>query len=319
MNGGTNERKIGDAKETVEEKYGPWTAHNFSLGQNVFTIKDEVAGDEVKLRRVVQIVADVCDRPISELRVLDLACLEGMYGIEFSRQGAHVCAIEGRETNLEKARFAARALSLRNIEFHQDDVRNINEEKHGKFDVVLCLGILYHLDTPHVFTFLESVFAVCRRLAVIDTHISLYPEQAFLHKGKRYWGKTVPEHELDASPEEKQKRLWASLDNTTSAYLTRPSLYGLLYDLGFTSVYECHIPQEPQKAKDRATFVAIRGTVVPPVSCPQLSPGCARELPEESTPATPATIRPGLKFLGRLLPRGFKRLVRQALFTEKTN
>jgi SAM-dependent methyltransferase len=319
MNGITDETKICDEKRVVEEHYGSWTAHNISLGQDIFTIKGEVVGDEVKLRRVVQIVADVCDRPISELRVLDLACLEGMYGIEFSRQGAYVCAIEGREANLEKARFAARVLSLGNIEFHQDDVRNLRKEKYGTFDVVLCLGILYHLDAPGVFTFLENVFAVCTRVAVIDTHISLRPEETFLHKGKTYRGKTVDEYALDASPEEKKKKLWASLDNPTSAYLTRPSLFGLLYDLGFTSVYECHIPQEPQKAKDRATFVAIKGTTAPLVSCPQLPPGYARNLPEESTIATFVAIRRGLRIVRRSLPRGFRRLVKRVLFSAETN
>lgn len=114
-NGRTAEVKMRDEKRAVEEMYGPWTAHNISLGNDLFTFKNEVIGDEIKLRRVVQIVADICARPISELRVLELACLEGMYGIEFSRQGAQVCAIEGREANLEKARFAARALAIRPI------------------------------------------------------------------------------------------------------------------------------------------------------------------------------------------------------------
>lgn len=310
MDARTSDNKIWDEKRTVETKYGPWTAHNFNLGQEAFTIQNQVVGDEVKLRRVLQVVADICDRPIGDLRVLDLACLEGMYGIEFSRQGARVCAIEGRDVNLEKARFAARVLSLDNIEFHQDDVRNLCEAKYGTFDVVLCLGILYHLDTPDIFKFLESIFAVCRRITVIDTAISLSPERTFFHNGKRYWGKTVPEHAAEASPKERQKNLWASLDNPTSAYLTKPSLYGLLYDIGYTSAYECHIPQEPQKPADRVTFVAIKGTAVPPLGCPQLPSAYARELPEESTRAA---IRSSLKLAGKLLPHEAKRVVKKVL------
>jgi len=308
MIGITNDKRIRHEKRAVEEKYGAWTAHNISIGQGVFTISGEVVGDEVKLRRVVQIVADICNRPISDLRVLDLACLEGMYGIEFSRQGAQVCAIEGREANLEKARFAARALSLGNIEFHQDDVRNLSKEKYGTFDVVLCLGILYHLDAPRVFTFLENMFAACTRVAVIDTHISLHPKQAYFHRGKIYRGKTVEEHALKATQEERKKKLWSSLDNPTSTYFTRPSLYRLLYDLGFTSVCECGIPQVPQQAEDRATFVAVKGTTVPLVSCPQLPPEYARDLPEW-TLATLA-LRRGLRIVSPLVPHRFKRLAR---------
>jgi 2-polyprenyl-3-methyl-5-hydroxy-6-metoxy-1,4-benzoquinol methylase len=317
-----NSQEIRDEQLVITENYGPWTAHNFSLGRDVFTIKDAVQGDEVKLRRILQMVSDICRRPINELRVLDLACLEGLFSIELGKRGAHVCAIEGRKENLEKARFAARTLSLCNVEFHQDDVRNLSEVKYGRFDVVLCLGILYHLDAPDVFTFLENVFAVCQHFVVIDTHISLYPEQTIFHKGKKYWGKTVPEHAPDASHEEKQKRLWASLDNLSSVYFTRPSLYSLLYDLGFTSVYECHIPQEPQKPKDRATFLAIKGTIAPPASCPQLPSGYARDLPEESKLQTSfhsLISRPSIRAVSRFLPSRFKKSLKQVLFFKETN
>lgn len=316
MNQTLSEREISDKKRTVQNQYGPWTAHNFSLGNAIFTIKDGVSGDEVKLRRVVQLVSDICDRPMIDLRVLDLACLEGMYSIELAKQGAHVCAIEGRETNLEKARFAAQVLRLGNIDFQQDDVRNLSEGKHGKFDVVLCLGILYHLDSTDVFRFLENVFAVCRRVAVIDTCISLYPEQTFFHKGKRYLGKTVLEHALGTSPAEKQKNLWASLDNPNSVHFTRRSLCSLLYDLGFTSVCECHVPQEPQKPAERVTLVAIKGTTVPPICCPQLPIAYGRDLPEE---LTSATTRMGLRLVSRFVPRGLKSLAKKALFSDNAN
>ncbi|CAK0754332.1 tRNA (mo5U34)-methyltransferase [Gammaproteobacteria bacterium] len=303
-------------KMRIEEKYGPWTAHNFSLGHDVFTIRNEVVGDEIKLRRIVQIVADVCRRPTSDLKVLDLACLEGMYSIEFASQGARVCAIEGRETNLEKARFAAQVLALDNIVFHHDDVRNLREETHGRFDVVLCLGILYHLNDPDIFSFLENVFTVCQHVALIDTHISLHPVQSFVHKGKTYWGTTVDEHAPEASLEEKQKALWASLDNQTSTYFTQSSLYDLLYDIGFTSVYECHVPQEPQKPSDRITIVAIKGKTLSPVTCPQLPPEYARFSHNETTSEPGFCSQYPWKKLwsaNRFLPRKFKHWVKRML------
>ena len=45
----------------------------------------------------------------------------------------------------------------------QDDVRNLSVEKHGEFDVVLCLGNLYHLGAPDVFSFAARLSEVCRR------------------------------------------------------------------------------------------------------------------------------------------------------------
>ena len=53
-----------------------------------------------------------------------------------------------------------------------------------------------------------------------------------------------------------------SIDNTWSFRLTQRSLAGLLHDVGFTSVLECHAPLEPGKAADRITVVALKGTPV---------------------------------------------------------
>ena len=138
-------------KEAIEARYGPWTAHNIRLADDVYTISAEPAGDEVKLRRVTQLALDVCGGSLDGVRVLDLACLEGMYALELARRGAAVMAIEGREANIEKARFAARTLSI-DVDFQLGDVRDLSREQHGEFDVVLALGILYHLDAPDLFS-----------------------------------------------------------------------------------------------------------------------------------------------------------------------
>src|SRR4051812_24516142 len=149
-----NKETMQNQKDAIIQKYGDWTAHNIHLGDGAYTIKPAVVGDEVKLRRVVQCIEDICGGSVKGLRVLDLACLEGLYAIEFARRGANAVGIEGREANVEKARFAKRAIGLENIDFFQDDVRNLRVEKYGEFDVVLCLGILYHLDVPDVFDFI---------------------------------------------------------------------------------------------------------------------------------------------------------------------
>ncbi|MBI3796935.1 MAG: methyltransferase domain-containing protein, partial [Deltaproteobacteria bacterium] len=93
---------------------------------------------------------DFLHQPLHNLRVLDLGCLEGMYALEFAQHGAQVLGIEGRLANIEKARFAKRVLGFSNCDFVQDDVRNLSLAKYGDFDVVLCCGILYHLDAPDV-------------------------------------------------------------------------------------------------------------------------------------------------------------------------
>ena len=303
------EEKLG-----IEETYGPWTAHNIDLGHGLFTIREGVPGEALKLRRVLQIVSDLVGGQLDGLRVLDLACLEGLYAIEFARHGAQACAIEGREQNLEKARFAARVLGLEQIGFYQDDVRNLCEERYGSFDVVLCLGILYHLDAPDVFDFLKSIYHVCRGFLIIDTHISLEPLESYSYEGREYWGRTVFEHEPDASEEEVSNNLWASLDNPSSVHLTLSSLCNVLSHLGFSSVYECYVPEEPTKPENRVTLLAVKGQRGQPVACPPMPEGFVYDLPE---PAVPPKVKPGLRTLERIVPARIKNVIKSILFVEQ--
>lgn len=267
----------------IIEKLGEWTNHNICLGDDLYTLgKEKVTGAEVKLRRLVQMVADISGKPFEELRILDLACLEGLYGLELALQGAEVVGIEGREANVEKARFVKEVLGIENITFFQDDVRNLSREKYGSFDVVLCIGIFYHLDAPDVFRFMESIGEVCRGFAIVDTHVSFSGESCCKYGDKEYWGRFYKEHDPESSLEDRLKVLWSSLDNVNSFWLTRSSFYNLLGDVGFTSVYECHFPPVEKyekmrlnKENDRSTFVAIKGEPVRFFSSPKMG-----ELPQ---------------------------------------
>jgi 2-polyprenyl-3-methyl-5-hydroxy-6-metoxy-1,4-benzoquinol methylase len=254
-----NSHEIQQKKQQVVARYGRWTAHNIELGDGTYTIGDRIVGDEIKLRRILQLICDISTRPLSELRILDLACLEGLYAVELARHGAKVVAIEGREANLAKTAFAKEVLSLENLDLIHDDVRNLSEERHGRFDVVLCLGILYHLDFPDLFPFLARIAEVCGSFAVFDTHVSLSPELSREFDGDLYWGRVYREHMPDSTSEERYGRVWASLDNLTSFWFTRHSLYRALARTGFTSTFECHWPPEPEKGADRVTLLAMRG------------------------------------------------------------
>ncbi|HEY6806679.1 MAG TPA: class I SAM-dependent methyltransferase [Pyrinomonadaceae bacterium] len=271
------------------DRYGAWTSHNHQLKDDLYTFtkdqpkfEEQLTNHAVHMQRILQVVSDVIERPISSLRVLDLACLEGIYGLEFARHGAEVVAIEAREPNIEKARFAGEALGLSNITFVQDDVRNLSVEKYGEFDVVLCLGIFYHLNVPDVFHFAERIFEVCRRLAIVDTHIGLTANASHQFKEHEYWGWTFREHNADSSQADRLKQLWASLDNETSFWFTRPSIYNLLGNLGFSSVYSCSIPATPRKGPDSDTFVALKGTRSKLLTTPTMNDQPLQHWPEQS-------------------------------------
>lgn len=267
-------------KNAIVSKYGPWTAHNMHLQDDVYTIGPRIVGDEVRLRRITQCVFDLMGGTVENARILDLACLEGLFAIEFARHQANCLGIEGREANIEKARFVKEVLSLDNLELVQDDVRNLSAEKYGHFDVVLCLGILYHLDEPDVFSFIERLSDVCRKVCIVDTRITLNPKMQISYKNKPYFGSKGDEHDATDTKDSKLAKLWASLDNNGNFYLSRATLCNALSHAGFTTVHQCNIPAEPEKPADRIAFIAIKGKAVPLLNAPLMSSRPRDDMPE---------------------------------------
>lgn len=290
------------AKNDVIRKYGDWTAHNICLQDDVYTIAPRIVGDEVKLRRIVQCVFDLAGGSVDGLRILDLACLEGLYAIEFARHNAKCLGIEGREANIEKARFAKAVLQLANLDFVQDDVRNLSVEKYGRFDVVLCLGLLYHLDAPDVFQFIERLSEVSARFCIVDTRIALSPTAQYAYRDRVYSGLKGEEHDVRESSTAKTAKLWASLDNNQNFWLSRSALYNALSHAGFTTVYECNVPAEPRKPPDRITVVAIKGEQCRLLTTPLMAGAPHDDVPERPKRENSVAVD-SVRKISAILPR----------------
>ncbi len=79
--------------------------------------------------------------------VLDIGCNAGFYSIEMKRRGAaRVLGVDFDDQYLAQARFAAEALGI-DIEFRQLSVYDV-AQLGEKFDLVIFMGVLYHLRHP---------------------------------------------------------------------------------------------------------------------------------------------------------------------------
>jgi tRNA (mo5U34)-methyltransferase len=123
---------------------GPWF-HNIDLGGGVMTAPDHFLGDYpvVKWRRFAHCIpADLSGRT-----VLDIGCNGGFYSIQMKLRGAsRVLGIDVDADYLRQARFAAEIIGV-DIEFAEMSVYDI-AALGERFDVVLFLGVLYHLRHP---------------------------------------------------------------------------------------------------------------------------------------------------------------------------
>jgi tRNA (mo5U34)-methyltransferase len=121
----------------------PWF-HNLDLG-GVQTAPDHFLGDypAIKWRRFAQAIPE----DLSGRTVLDLGCNAGFYAIEMKRRGARrVVGIDWDERYLAQARFAAEVLGA-DIELRRMSVYDV-AQLGERFDLVLFLGVLYHLRHP---------------------------------------------------------------------------------------------------------------------------------------------------------------------------
>ncbi len=134
------------SREEIEKgvrELGPWF-HDMDLG-GVRTAPDHFLYDypNSKWKRF----AHAMPEDLSGKTVLDIGCNAGFYSLEMKRRGAaRVVGIDSDPRYLKQAEFAAQVRGLE-IELRQLSVYDV--AKLGeKFDLVIFMGVLYHLRHP---------------------------------------------------------------------------------------------------------------------------------------------------------------------------
>jgi tRNA (mo5U34)-methyltransferase len=168
--------------------------HTMDLGKGVVT-----PGVDNTLDRMAMIGLPADLRGMS---VLDIGAWDGAFSFEAERRGAsRVVAVDsfcwngegwGTKDGFECAR---RVLNSR-VEDREIEVLDLSPETAGVFDLVLCLGVLYHM--KHPLLALERVASVCRRQMILWTQIDLadldrpamafYPGRELNNDPTNWWG-----------------------------------------------------------------------------------------------------------------------------------
>jgi tRNA (mo5U34)-methyltransferase len=99
-------------------------------------------------------------------RVLDIGTWDGWFAFEMERRGAEVVAVDNWDNPLFReihARLASR------VDYRQMDMYDLTPERIGRFDIVLFMGVLYHL--KHPLLALDRVCALTTELAAVDSFV----------------------------------------------------------------------------------------------------------------------------------------------------
>jgi tRNA (mo5U34)-methyltransferase len=139
--------------------------HTIDVGQGVVT--PGVGGNTRTLRRLG------LPQRLDGLSVLDVGAADGFYSFEAERRGAErVLAIDtfcswGTREGFDLARRALRS----RVEDKRIDVFDLSPHTTGVFDLVLFLGVLYHL--RHPLLALGRIFSVTGNHLILETHVDL--------------------------------------------------------------------------------------------------------------------------------------------------
>lgn len=141
-----------DLKARVEA-LAPWF-HNIDLGNGVTTAPDHFLGDYPAFK--YERFADLLPADLTGQTVLDIGCNAGFYSVEAKRRGAaRVLGIDSDDRYLAQARLATSALGWADskdgggggVEFRNLSVYDVGALGE-RFDLVIFMGVLYHLRHP---------------------------------------------------------------------------------------------------------------------------------------------------------------------------
>jgi tRNA (mo5U34)-methyltransferase len=100
-------------------------------------------------------------------RVLDIGPSDGFFSLALRRRGAKVTAVDYRPMDLHGFGAMAKVTGL-DFDYRQMNLYDIRRRDFGTFDIVLFLGVLYHL--PDMLRAFAVIREVCDGQLFVETH-----------------------------------------------------------------------------------------------------------------------------------------------------
>lgn len=182
-------RKIADLG-----KEEPWF-HCIDLGHGIRTMTEPVQ----HLENLWHHISKNIPEDLSGKRVLDIGCNAGFFSVKAKQRNAdYVMGIDMSSNYLRQAQFVRDALDL-DIDYRKLSIYEL-PNAGLKFDLVLCLGVIYHCADP--FGAAKTVAAVCQDTAIVESALLSYGELS----DRAIWEFVFPGYESPADMSHESER-----------------------------------------------------------------------------------------------------------------
>ncbi|MGC2673608.1 MAG: FkbM family methyltransferase [Candidatus Acidiferrum sp.] len=204
--------------------------------------------DQRHYRRLIAARAETIRRVAGRLKpvfklenALDAGCGVGFFSKTLADSGLNVCGFDGREETIAAARKR-----FPHLPFERANIEDLSIRELGRFDFVLCCGLLYHLENP--------VMAM-RNLQSLTEKCLLVESMC------------IPDEKPSMLLREEQRADDQSLTEM-ACYPSEGSLVKMLYRAGFAMVYRVvPLPEHddfretPEHARKRTVLLAASGPI----------------------------------------------------------
>lgn len=176
----------------------PWY-HQIEVAPGIVTPGSHVSALELNSLDTLGLPQDA-----TGMRVLDIGCRDGFFAFTMEKRGADVIGIDYADPEITGFSICRKVLGSK-VDYRTENVYDLSPERHGQFDLVLFLGVLYHLRNP--LQALDAIRSVCGEgaLLFVESQLStnrwvrrrkeplwqFYPRDTLSHDASNKWAPNI--------------------------------------------------------------------------------------------------------------------------------
>lgn len=208
---------------------------------------------ETRVKKLLSII-DKFIPDSKNLSAIDFASHQGFFTLELAKKFNDVLGIEMRPESLEQAKQMCELNQSKNIRFLQADLTKLNSNEVDQADLVLCYGLLYHLEAP--IQVLRLASQLTSKHILIETQIFPYDISGNIEDGNYQWQRPVT-GVFALSPDYGHRR-----EGGSTEFAVIPSLNTLIFllkEFGFNSIEVLEFDESDYEQFRRGSRVIIYG------------------------------------------------------------